>query len=124
MELCHGAIEFGEIPVLTIEAGCGSSGSGTLAAGCSCRDARESVEELEEPCQPNRIKNAIAGPAIEVEVPLPARVVRGSFRRTSQKPTNAATPTASASEQDRASLSSVRQVRRVSSGNNSSRRPR
>jgi len=85
-----------------------------VAAGCSCRDARESVEELEERCQPNRIKNAIAGPAIEVEVPSPARVVRGSFRRTSQKPTNAARPTASASEQDRASLSSVRQARRVS----------
>ena len=75
----------------------------TPLAECSCRDAEESLRKLEKRCQPKRIKNPIARPDIE-EVPSPARVVRGLFRRTSQKPINAARPTARASDEGCASL--------------------
>jgi hypothetical protein len=77
---------------------------GAIEAGYGCRDAQESLSKLERRCQPKRIKNAIARPAIDLDVPLPARVVRGSRRRASQKPTNAASPAAHASEEGCASL--------------------
>ena len=80
-----------------------SSGGGTPAAGCSCRDAQESRRKPERRCQPKRINNAVAIPAIEVEVPLRACVVRGLFLRTSQNPINAVSPTAAASEAGRVS---------------------
>ena len=74
----------------------------TPIAECFCRDAEESLRELRR-SQPKRIKNAIARPAIE-EVPLLARGVRGLFGRISQKPINAARPTARATEEGCASL--------------------
>ena len=80
------------------------SGSGAFVAGYGCRVAQESPSKLERRCQPKRIKNAIARPAIDFEVPLPARVVRGSRRRTSQNPINAPSPAANASEEGCASL--------------------